>query len=258
MGTFTFEPPVINTSDMDEKQQLKEINSWLFKLTEELRHAFSNIDANDIYFQDGSTIIHSSGMTERQRESIAQEMTSLRELIIKTADSVEETADSIRSELNSNYLALSDFGVYKEQVTQQITDSAEGITREFVSREELSTRITEDGTISSTDSETAETRQYIKCGYLFGSGVNKKYGVAVGENLTILNGELVSENLATTMTSDRISFWNAGTEVAYISNSRLFITEAQIISRIRLGQWSIETDNGFVIKWNGGEQVSNA
>ena len=73
------------------------------------------------------------------------------------------------------------------------------------------------------------TDQYIRTGLLYiDEGGIPRYGVAVGENLTMVtdeNGHVVVERagLACTMTSDRISFWQLGAEVSYFANGEMWV-----------------------------------
>ena len=79
--------------------------------------------------------------------------------------------------------------------------------------------------------------------------------MAVGESLTQVevDGEMVltRTDLCATFTSDKLSFWQAGVEVAYVSNTTLYIRDLRILGTIRLGDWEIRHDNGFEITWIG-------
>ncbi|MEA5144331.1 MAG: hypothetical protein VB023_12280 [Oscillibacter sp.] len=53
-------------------------------------------------------------------------------------------------------------------------------------------------------------------------------------------------------TARKLSFYQDDVEVAYLSNNRLYITDAQITGRVFLGgDWQVERSNGLTLKWIG-------
>ena len=57
-----------------------------------------------------------------------------------------------------------------------------------------------------------------------------------------------------TYTSDKVTFWQNGVEVAWFSNSELVTTALNVADRITLGGlWEVSRRNGFTIKWIGGD-----
>ena len=54
-------------------------------------------------------------------------------------------------------------------------------------------------------------------------------------------------------TASRLSFWQDATEVAYVSNNRLYITNITVLGAIAVGQWSVEAaEGGLAFRWIGG------
>jgi len=41
--------------------------------------------------------------------------------------------------------------------------------------------------------------------------------------------------------------------VAYISNQRLYITDAEIMGSLSIGKWRISTTNGFTLRYAGND-----
>ena len=83
------------------------------------------------------------------------------------------------------------------------------------------------------------------------------YGVAVGQDLTCreIDGQRVVEqsNFRAVFTASRLSFWQDATEVAYVSNNRLYITNITVLGAIAVGQWSVEAaEGGLAFRWIGG------
>ena len=75
------------------------------------------------------------------------------------------------------------------------------------------------------------------------------YGLEIGQT-SELNGAEVFNKFAR-FTSDRLSFYDKNdTEVAYISDYKLYITYAEI-GTLKLGAYIIDTTNGLAFKWVG-------
>lgn len=82
------------------------------------------------------------------------------------------------------------------------------------------------------------------------------YGVAVGQNLTTteIDGEEVVDqnNFRATFTAKKLSFWQDSTEIAYVSNNQLYITNIVVLDAMCIGKWRMATTNGLAFQWIGG------
>ena len=100
-----------------------------------------------------------------------------------------------------------------------------------------------------------ETGGYIRTGIVAWDGEVPVYGVAVGQDLTTheVDGETVVDQrqFRSTFTANRLSFWQDETEVAYISNNKLYIRSAEVLDGLRLGPWQITASGGLTVQWNG-------
>lgn len=232
-------PPV----SMQGTMELRECYSWLYRLAEQLNSAVVELDQN-IAVQVASQITASSGSSPAaQIASTAQE---LRSLIIKNAHTVEHYRDEIYQEMRENYLAISDFGTMRSDITREIQDTATGTLNRFIQSEEY-TDVTSsvdslESAVNLLNGYRTESDSYIQSGLLYYDPITglPAYGVAIGDNLQrVTDGSgaevLVRENITCTITSGRISFGMGGQEVAYLSNSSLYITSAQILSTFSLG-----------------------
>lgn len=101
-----------------------------------------------------------------------------------------------------------------------------------------------------------ETEGYIRTGIVCYDGAVPQYGVAVGQNLTCreVDGETVvgQNDFRATFTASKLSFWQDASEVAYVSNNRLYITNITVLEGMSIGEWEISSENGLVIRWMGG------
>ena len=74
------------------------------------------------------------------------------------------------------------------------------------------------------------------------------YGLEVGQK-NIIDGVEVFNKFAR-FTSDRLTFYDKNdTEVAYISDYKLYITNAQITGTLIIGRYELDTSNGLAYKW---------
>ena len=79
---------------------------------------------------------------------------------------------------------------------------------------------------------------------------------AVGQNLTTreVDGETVVEqnNFRAVFTARRLSFWQDDTEIAYLSDNRLYITDITVLSGLNVGKWRMDSTSGLAFQWMGG------
>lgn len=153
-------------------------------------------------------------------------------------------AEEILSQVENIYSAKTDLGDLEERISSQISQTAEGITETF--SESLSS-FSED--LSSVGGEVKELASsldvYIRRGELE-KGV---YGIEIGRS---------DSNIKARFTNDRLSFYQGLSEVAYVSGSNLYITRAEILDYLKIGN-SIDgyftfdvSENGLEVMWSGG------
>lgn len=147
---------------------------------------------------------------------------------------IGNTETSILLQVVDNYVGKGEFVQYQSQVGTEITQTRDAITTTATSLEQY------------VDSSTSEVRQYVN-----GVQTYMRYstaGLELGQ---------VGSGFMTRITNTRISFLDNNQEVAYISNKKLYVTEAQITSRLIFGTTTQEafawvtTDAGLGLKWVG-------
>lgn len=251
------------------EEQIRQVYSYLYQMSEQLNVALDNLTLDNFTEKAAESIKVSeeTGLTAKGEDTMSDAYNNAKALIIKTADKVRAEMDTIVLQLNGEYVANSTFGAYQQQVSNEIQATATEIVQsyQFDSRlEAVQQQVNEGRTsiegmnalINALNSYNVNTEQYIKTGLLYFDANNvPRYGVAVGENLTTItvNGEVVLERtgLAATFTSDRLSFWQNDTEVAYISNNQLYINQVTILSILTIGKWIIDTSYGWALRWAG-------
>lgn len=240
-----------------EAEQLVQMRSYLYRISELLNSAMTEQNVTLEYAMQRQ----SKSVTEDVfTEEIDAQYNKLKALIIKTADVVRMEMDMIKTELQQDYIAKSEWGTYEESIHSDIVATAEGVVQSYDYDSQL--EAAREG-IADFEAYKIQTSGYIQSGIIGYDDENfPVIGIAIGQDLkskeVTIDGEVyqqidMTKNLAT-YTSERITFWQNGIEVAYISNSEMGITSVHIKGKITLGdEWEISHTNGFTIKWVGGE-----
>lgn len=247
-----------NITAKTETEQLLQMRSYLYQLSQQLQWAFSTI-STDVR-TDSTAAVSVQG--KKQESSPAQTFGEIKSLIIKSADIVNAYYAEINGRLEKIYVAQSDFGTYTEKTDMDIQKNATDISQLFTNEQTINATLKTLDTNATQLSEKVNelheqsilTNAYIKTGLLYyaqdGSAV---YGLEIGQTNTV-DGQTVFDKFAR-FSSDRLSFFDRnGAEVAYISDYKLYITNAEITGSLRIvDRFKIYYNNGLAFQWIGGE-----
>lgn len=223
--------PNIQAATVDGK--VAQLQSYMYQMVEQLNWALNTVNSAAV---SGSAAVGAGGASGGGTQNSAQDtFESIKSLIIKSADIVQAYQEKIERHFNGKYFADSDFGTYIENTKSSIEENSKYIKDSFKLLEDINGRIT-------------ETDAYIKRGYLADDADGKAiYGVEVGQTT---DGKF---KRFARFTSERLSFYDdSGNEVAYISNQRLYITDATFLGTIQFGSYKAETTEGLAFIWIGG------
>ncbi len=208
MGSLTLQYPPMTGGDA--AQQLDGLRRYLVQLTDELNGA--DWSAGAVLTQI-SQAIDASALSQEERLTELNGFAALKTLIIKTADFAAENSEVFKLKLSGNYVAVSDFGKYWREASMTIDGNEFGIRQLY----EFSAGVNNAFTVNS--------KQYVKTGLLYYNGVTPVYGVGVGNIATTVSNdkEVIdrTQNELLTVTSGRVSFWQGGSEVAYLAQKKL-------------------------------------
>ena len=243
-----------NITGKTEREQLLQLKSYLYQLSEQLQWAFSTISTQGGDGSSSVVINQVVGATSSgdSSENTGPSFNELQSLIVKTADTVEAYYEEVTSKLVSEYVALSDFGTYTE-----VNEAIEKKTAQYT--ENAYTRIAQVET--DLDVLTKATRGYIKTGIIVESLTAEEaasYGKTKGDALIGIEvGEDIGGSFTkyARFTAGRLSFYNqAGSELAYIGTDKLYIREVEIKESFQEGGYKdfIDANGGIVTKWVGG------
>jgi hypothetical protein len=237
--------PVIKGTD---REQLTQIRSYLYQLVPQLEFALQNAGSAETtsYVVSAQSKVTSSPSSSFNAEVAFVE---LKPLIIKSAEIVQAYYNEISHMISGEYVAKSDFGTFTEQMEQKITQSSTEVEQTFKDIQQIFSDIEN---ISFT---LAEANAHLRSGLLYydDDGV-PVYGLEIGQRNTV-DGEEVFNKYAR-FTSDRLSFYDQnGSEVAYISDYKLYIRSLEITTSYKVGGLvSNVMANGDVVKrWVGGD-----
>ena len=227
-------------------EQLESMRRYLCTLTDQLNLADWSAGA---VLQEVSRAIDADSLPDAERKTQLGNFGQLKALIIKTADYAAANSEEFQTKLSGNYVAVSDFGKYWQEATMTIDGNEFGIRQLY----DYAAGINNDFTVKS--------QQYVKTGLLYYDEATPVYGVGVGniETTVTKDGETVvdkTKNELVTVTPGRVSFWQGGDEIAYLSAKKLHFpsgtleaTDAKLSGTLTaasgsvIGPWTVAEDS---------------
>ena len=209
MGSLTLAYPSI--AGKTTQEQLESMRRYLCGMAEQLNLADWSAKAA---LTEIAQAIDADGLSEEEKKTTLSGYAALKALIIKTADFAAANSEVWSAKLAGNYVAASEFGTYLEKTQLTIEGNSVGIRQLY------------DYTAGVNNAFSVNAQQYIKTGLLYFNDVTPVYGVGVGNIETTVTdggGRIVdrTKNELLTVTPKRISFWQEGMEVAYLSEKKL-------------------------------------
>lgn len=244
MGSMKLAYPSIAGKTSGE--QLESMRRYLRTLTDQLNLADWSAGA---VLQEVSRAIDADSLPDAERKMQLGNFGQLKALIIKTADYAAANSESFKTQLSGNYIAVSDFGKYWQKATMTVDGNEFGIRQLY----DYAAGINNDFAVNS--------QQYVKTGLLYYNGAVPVYGVGVGniETTVTKDGETVvdqTKNELVTVTPGRVSFWQGGDEIAYLSAKKLHFpsgtleaTDAKLSGTLTaasgsvIGPWTVAEDS---------------
>lgn len=131
-----------NITGTSEREQLAQMRSYLHQLVGDLQYAIGSIEMGttgvvSYVRNDASTSPTAAASSSDGQANFA----SIKALIIKSADIVEAYYEEFSKRLEGEYLAISDFGVYKEETALQLNASSSRIDQNFSNTQTISANL---------------------------------------------------------------------------------------------------------------------
>lgn len=231
------------------QEQLQQCYSYLFRLHQQLNTAITALER-----VSPTAAATSANRSRSSATPTTGEVQSLKSLIIQNATLVRREMEKLETELRGSYVAISDFGTYLEEISARIEADPTALTQYYSFISSIQANLEQ--VDSSFRDYLVRTEGYIRTGIVEYEGEIPIFGVAVGQGLTTVevDGETVvsSDHFRSTFTARRLSFWQGDTEVAYLSDNRLYITNITVLGAMDFGgKWSLSHTGGFTVKWTG-------
>lgn len=229
-----------NITAGNDRERLQQIQSYLYQMAQQLQWAFDTLEKGGSGLSGTSAIV--GAVSNGQSVAPKVDFAGIKELIIKSADIVNAYTAQISKRLEGQYVAQSDFGTYSEKTAQDIQANSTSINQLFSNYQ----------TIAETQ---LSTNAYIRTG-LLGYQVETAqpiYGLEIGQQDSQA-GQTMFKKFAR-FTSDKLSFYDSNdTEVAYVSDYRLYITNVSISGALFLmDEFEVSKGNGAIdFRWLGG------
>lgn len=225
--------------------------SYLFQMAQQLNLALEALESGAAVQGQGSVQSAPAGSAVI---ALQQQYENLRSQIVKTAQQVEKTTESLTAKLHEEYVAQSDFGTYVQRLSAYLEANPEALTQYYGFCGDLQANVA--AVDAAFNHYRIDTQGYIRTGIVSYEGDTPVYGVAVGQNLTTrqVDGETVVEqnNFRAVFTARRLGFWQDDTEIAYLSDNRLYITDITVLSGLNVGSWRLDSNGGLSFQWMGG------
>lgn len=163
----------------------------------------------------------------------------------RTTDSkIVQQAESITSQISEAYATKNEVNGLEDRVESKIVQTSTNITDNF---NKSLTYLSDDiSTVGGNVKEfVSELNVYIRRGEL----EPNVYGIEIGRSDSLIKARF---------TNDRLSFYQGSSEVAYISQNNLYITRAEVLDYLKIGNESQgffvfdTTENGLEVRWSYG------
>lgn len=237
-----------NITAKDEAGQLRQMQSYMFQLVEQLNYAMKTVEGGSVsaVAYTGKPI-PAAGSEDAKSQA---NFNSIKSLIIKSADIVNAYYEAINARLKGLYVAESDFGTYTEETDAKIEGNSTAIEQHYENIQQILSEI------EGFENSLIGVNAHIKSGLLYyGEDGAPVYGLEIGQRTEIDGVETF--NKYARFTAEKLSFYdNNDNEVAYISDKKLYITHVEITGTLSLGGFEDKVlgDGGVVTKWVGGDR----
>ncbi len=230
------------------EEQLAALRDYLVRLSQELERAehgrLAAVEAN------------ARGTKETAAKALREQASSLKALIVKNAGEITERTDARFDSLASAYVAISDFGTYREQIDTQIRQTARETLESYHYAE----------SIEALDRSLSELNGQIRRGLMEDPDTHEIHlGIAVSESLSFTGQTQTVGGLRYSVlspgqtlglyTASGWQFWIGGRRMGWFSSqdSMLHLANIVVENRLQLGaDWQVTALGGFGLRYTGG------
>lgn len=223
--------------------QMQQMKSYMYQLVQQLNWALHTVDSGTTESTGSSNVVAVSGTAATAQESAQDTFNSIKSLIIKSADIVNAYYDIMQERFSGEYVAESEFGTYKEETNALITKNSDSVKALYENLQ----------TVTAEVNRIIDTNAWTKSGLLgYEENGVPIYGFEVGQK-TIVDGVETFDKFSR-FTAGGIYFYLPGAKdpIAWLSGTKLYITNAEITGEMKIAGFKIVKVNGLAFKWVGG------
>lgn len=186
----------------------------------------------------GKFVEQNSQTIEETATDVTQRFENVQSIILDEIELVDNDLQRVKAGVESEVIGLSnELG----NLDSKIEDAKSTIGSDIGKLRDI---------LDELSSSLVEVNARIKTGLLYYDGETPVYGLEIGQENTI-NGVKVFNKFAR-FSAGRLAFYDQnGTEVAYISDYKLYITHAEVTGTLKLGGYLVDTSKGVTFKWVG-------
>ena len=237
-----------NITGSTDAQKLEQMKSYLYQIVDVLNFQLEKPSAAGSVTSGYASSTNEAAKPQKKTDPMST-FNDIKAIIIKSADILNAYYDKISARLEGVYVAESDFGIYAEQTTQDITANSKSIAQFYTDLQQVISDI------EGVESTQIEVNAHINSGLLYyAEDGTPVYGLEIGQK-TEVDGEEVFNKFAR-FTADKLSFYDQNSnEVAYISDRKLYITHIEVIGSFSQGGFVDTTlaDGSIVTRWMRGD-----
>ena len=224
-----------NITSTTTEGQLQQVKTYLYQLTNQLNYALKS--AEDMEKQQGYSLTASDNSLEQTDEQKAQDtFFTVKNLIIKSADIVNAYYEVINQKLKGQYIAVSDYGTFKQDTEAFISQTDTSLTQYYSSVQEI-----QDGL--NNLNALRKDNCYIRTGWLDDNETIA--GVEIG--MVNQTEEGTKDVAFAQFTTTELAFYDhlSGKKLAWFSKYKLHIQDAVIEGNLWLGGYKLDTEDGI-------------
>ena len=254
-------PPMLMGS---EQQQLHALRDYLVRLARSLETAETAPTAASSPKAAGSAAADAAieRAAGEQAEALRRNAANLRALIVKNAAETESRMSELRQELESSFMARSDFGEYMEHARSSFSATARGVVESYDYGEQIRS-LSERA--EALDLSMSTLRGEIRRGLIIDPESGETVlGIAVAEKLRFTGAVHEEDGLQYYVlepgqtlglyTAGGWQFWVNGAKRGWFDSrdGRLHVISEAVADSLQLGgEWAVSAAGGFGIKYVG-------
>lgn len=245
----------------------RRLYAYLYQTVQQLNWAMKHIqtvESTGFLGNAACSTIGGAGSRTHSDENFQE----VKSLIIKSAEIADGIYASISKRLQGIYVAQSAFGQYTEATDLVLEANAKGVSQNYAHIQQIGGSLDSvqlelqdacsgleglQGEVTVLRSQLSSTNAYVRTGMIGEDEAGiPVYGLEIGQTNEVGGQEVF--NKYARFSSSRLSFYDRNdTEVAYISDYKLYITNVHITGSLTIGEYEVDTSDGLAFRWIGGE-----